>query len=396
MENNRLLRFALCAAALSTACMGLAGPDKPCTVASQEKAKDMLRRALTNGDRIAMNAVVLQRVTSSSDAPCQFTMSQDANGRRKMVAVKPLVVQGMVSFDDGEQWVNFYPDENRMIVMPSPRGDREDIDSRLKLAFQNYRFAVEPRARIAGRSATVVVAVPKFSGMPVRKYAIDDASNVLLRVESFDSNGDREVFFDTKVIQFGASEKRVEFRIGTAQTARVYRPEPPVRLAKLADARQHAGFAPLPIRNLPNGFEAKETIVAGSGNAKYVAIRLTDGLVSATLYQYPSKTNPIGRSEDGLEFSHQGVTVRLVGELSSFAGERMIDGIARTFGRTLVRVREPAAPVQTFSPKRYPEPEMGESDFLEVLLRLVEELIQAATNEIDPVIDGISKAIPTK
>lgn len=349
MGANTILRLGLLGAAFGGWASAWAGITNPGTIPAQEKARDLLKRVMTGGYRVPFDAIVMQRSGCTEELMCQFKLEQDRSGRRRMVGLGPLAIQGVVSFDDGERWINYFPDENRMVVMGSPRADREDVDARLRLAGQNYRFAIETGGRVAGRSAVIVVAIPRHSGMPGRRYAIDARTDVLLRVETV--GAEPAVMFDTRAIRFSEG-MIVEPPAAPDVPLRVVRPAPPVRVSRLSDVRAIAGFQPLAPRQFSHGFVLREIQVGGTGTQRYAAIRLSDGLCTATMYQWPASAQPLGPDRVGLDFAHGGVVCRLTGDLPFEQQYRFMQAFAREFGRALPPVREPNPGDGRFLPKR--------------------------------------------
>lgn len=347
--------FARIIAFAAVACGSLsawAGVENPGSIPAQARAMDILRKLLSSGERIALNAIVIQRSACGPQIEATFRMVQDSQGRRKMVGLRPLSIQGMVSCDDGDRWLNYYPDEHKIVVLPSARAERENVTERLKLAAQNYRFAIETASHVAGRNAYVVVAIPKAGEMATRRIAVDAVNNVLLRVETLTSRGERKVLFETKSITFGQSNEKIGLDLGNGPPARVVKPEPPARLAKLADAKGQVGFSPIAPKRLAMGFAVKETLLAQTSRAKYLAMRLTDGIVNATLYQWHVLSSPFADAEPGFELTIGEVRVRVMGEIPDIARLKIIESIAKEYGRTFRVPRELSPMAPTFVPSK--------------------------------------------
>ncbi len=376
----RLLLLAIAICSLG-AQLASASVIRHASIPAATRAKEILRKFLSEGERVPMDAIVVQKSSCSSNISCQFKLLQDSSGRRMMVAVQPLSIQGIVSFDDGKQWTNFFPDERRMVVMPSPRVDRDNADLRIQLASQNYNFAMETSTRVAGRSAQVVVVIPRNYGLAAKKFTIDSTNDVLLRVETIERNRNPEILFDTKSVQFLADSTNLEFSPGNEMAIRIFRPEMPERIAHISAAKEITGFAPIMLHALPLGFVLRESSAVHSKSGSYVAQRWTDGIASATLYQFTAGRNPIGASSDGLDFTNNGVTLRLVGDIP-YEGKRiMMEQIARSLGRTFRPIRELRAPPNVLPLKRLPEHEPQPQASIETAIAQIVEKMKVEMTE---------------
>ncbi len=345
------------------------------SIPAATRAKDILRKFLAEGEKVPLDAIVVQRSSCSSNLSCQFKLLQDSSGRRMLVAVQPLSIQGLVSFDDGRQWTNYFPDERRMVVMPSPRMERDNAEFRIQLASQNYRFVMETATRVAGRSGEVIVVIPRYYGLAAKKFTIDSANDVLLRVETIERNRNPETIFEAKSVQFLADSAKLKFSPGNDFAVRVVKPEMPARLANVSQAKEIVGFVPFTLHSMPFGFLLRESSALQSRSGSYVTQRWTDGIVSATLYQFASGRNPLGPSTDGLDFAHNNVTLRLVGDIP-YEGKRiMMEQIARSLGRTFRPIRELGPLVNVLPPKRLPEHEpQPEASFETAFEQIIEKM----------------------
>lgn len=327
------------------------------TVVAPDKARDVLTRFLTSGSAMTMTAIVVQRSGVGLAEAVQIEVKQDAQGRRRTVVLAPLSAQGSIAIDDGRQWKSFCPDTSRLVVAPSSRDDRVDVEGRLQLAMQNYRFAVEKNTEVAGRPAVVVVAVPRSTVMPTRRIALDASHAVLLRLETIERSGSRDVLYDTKRINFPDRIASDVFVLDAPRQVRVMRVEPPVRVHSTSQAKAVAGFTPIIPKSLRYGFVIRESEVAGVPGSRYVALRVTDGIATGTLYQWPSKlkVSPLGADREGVDRTIGSVTLRLVGDLSRGTRLRILEGIANSMGKTFGPIVEPREVRGVLLPKREPQ-----------------------------------------
>ncbi|MEQ1830921.1 MAG: hypothetical protein ABL921_33550, partial [Pirellula sp.] len=170
-------------------------------------------------------------------------------------------------------------------------------------------------------------------------------------------NREPDVLFDTKSILFTSSSSNLKFPIDRDESFRVYKPMMPFKLMNLSQAMEMTGFTPVKLPKIPLGFVVRETTAMKSVRGSYVAQRWTDGIVSASMYQFASTKNPFGPSSDGLDFVVNDVTLRLVGDIP-YEGKRIImEQCARSLGRTFRPTREPFETRKGFPIKRTPEHE---------------------------------------
>lgn len=345
----------------AAACASFADVPRATTMVAPDKARSVLIRFLTTGNEMPMSAIVVQRSGVGLAESIQIEVKQDSHGRRRTVVLAPLSAQGSVAIDDGRQWKSFCPDTSRLVVAPSSRDERIDVEARVQLAMQNYRFAVEKNTEVAGRAAVVVVAVPRSNVMPTRRIALDASHAVLLRLETIDHSGDRDVLYDTKRIDFPDRIAPSVFAMETPRQVRVMRMDPPVRVTSATQAKTVAGFTPIIPKSLRYGFVVRESEVGGMPGSRYVALRITDGIAAATLYQWPSKlkVSPLGPDREGVDRTIGSVTMRLVGDLSRGTRLRILEGIANSMGKTFGPIVEPQVVRGVLVPKREPQISTG-------------------------------------
>jgi outer membrane lipoprotein-sorting protein len=327
---------------------------------SQIKARDALFRCIERTNSVALNAIVTQRGSAPCPPIMQFKIEQDRAGRRKVTTLQPLSMQGTVQFDDGKTWKIYEPDKRQLVIQPSPRTFREDTAERMKLAEDNYRFSLERNGVIAGRSTWVVTATPKAPEMPVRRYSIDVDKNVLLRLETVEE-GKRNVLMDTLAVSFPSSRPSEAFDFKPVGNVRTIQLPAPERIESLAKAREEVGFEPVLPKHLPFGFVILEPQISGVERARYVAVRLSDGLIKATVYQWDAKRlNPFGDS--GLNFRLvQGVRIALVGELPGPVQNRLLDLFVKEATKVFRAPPEPPAAPLTLRKEELPAAEAPEA-----------------------------------
>jgi hypothetical protein len=240
---------------------------------------------------------------------------------------------------NGKQAKFYNPDKNEMVVQPSPEQFREDPKMRIALADENYRFSLERNGIIAGRPTWVVTATPRAPELPTRKYSIDIEKDVMLRLETVE-NGKKNLLFDTQAIWYPAGMPANTFNLTPIGTYRTVYLKGPVKIDSMAVARAQAGFEPILPRDLPFGFIVRDPHLTGKENARFIAVRITDGLITATVYQWDSR-----RIKDeempGPSRTINGIRISLLGELPEFVHGRLLDLFAKEAARVFRSNGEP-------------------------------------------------------
>lgn len=294
--------------------------------ASDKKARELLLHSMQLGRSVPVSGLIMQRMIAGSNVLAQLRIEQ-GDGKVKLTVLSPLSLQGVTTLDDGETWSTFQPDDNRLIVQPSPRINMADPQKRITLTEQNYRLRLAASSTIAGRKTVSVVAKPRSEGLPERHYFFDERESVLLRLETREGGG-RRVLFDTAEIAFPNAVRADVFKLNTVRPVRTVKMEAPMKVGSAESARKLVGFKPVLPAKMPFGFIVQESQIAGSDGNRFYAIRLTDGLISATVYQWRSfKKSPLPPGP-GQTTSVNSITFRIVGELPELAGEAILESFA--------------------------------------------------------------------
>lgn len=319
----------------------------------QSKAKDVLFRCIERANAVALSAIVVQK-GSPSCPTMQVKIEQDKAGRRKTTILQPLSNLGIMSEDDGKVIRNYYPDENRIVEQPSPRLYRDDTEERMELAEKNYRFSLERNGEIAGRPTWVVTATPRSSELPSRKYSIDLKEDVLLRLETVDPGGRKTTHLDTLAIRYPESNNSLAFNLKSPiGQVRIINVAGPIRIENAGFAKARVGFEPVMPKDLPFGFIVREPQLTGDDEVRFVAVRITDGLVTATVYQWRSALgDPFGKDTNGLSRTINGVRIRMVGDLPDAVNGRILDLFAKEAARAFRPPVEPTPVPQMLKRER--------------------------------------------
>jgi hypothetical protein len=182
----------------------------------------------------------------------------------------------------------YWPDRNVLIDQESPSKTPCDAAWRIELTKKNYRLRFVSAIKIAGRATRCVEAVPIDSRMETRRFYIDSVTSYPLRLETYAGNRRLSTITDTKEISYPDSVANDRFVLAPAGTTRTLRYDRPQTL-KLSDAQRLIGFTPLIPKEMPMGFAMQDMQLTQSERWRSVAIRVTDGLVRGTIYQWRSR-----------------------------------------------------------------------------------------------------------
>ena len=297
--------------------------------AVHSKAAEKLLRSMDPSYMTSFSGIFLQRTLGGNKCDGQVKIDQSKEGKIRVSMLQPLSMQGITSLDDGRTWSTYFPDDKQIVIQQSPRARAQDPKQRIELASKNYTFRFESGETIAGRRTNTVVAEPVFEGMPTRMYSLDSETSYMLRLETVDFRGKRSTHFDTKAIQFDARLNDKLFELRPVGDFRQVKLDAPERIRSMAQAHERLGFRPVLPEELPAGFVINDRGIAGKDNTEFVVIRITDGLVTATVYQWngrkPDQPWPTSRRDREVD----GIKMRLIGDLPDGVMSRVLDAFIR-------------------------------------------------------------------
>jgi len=300
---------------VSVAAMGHADP--------LQDADTLLKKALNGIPKV--NVTLIQSIISHDGLDLVVKLQADGNGRSRRVVLQPLREQGMYAIDDGKTWFTVNPDRNEIFIQDSPARFRPCPKMRWGLIEENYRLTMGGTERIAGKRAMTVVATPRAPEMSVRRYAIEPDTGLVLRIQVTESNRTKTLV-DTIDAKFNMDRDPMLFMPPDFDRNKLVRCPSPRIMRKPSDARPFVGFDPLVPKKLPMGFSIYETHVLGAEGDAFVGFRLSDGLTTATLYQYREGANtkeaPFEASE-GIRNS-QGIFFVLRGDIPEAARKKLL------------------------------------------------------------------------
>lgn len=278
---NRLIAIAL----------GLAAVGSAYPTVLDDNAKDLLLRSMEHAYKVNVRAVVVQRC-AETNALQHIKIEQTKSGLSRYTILLPIQEQGVESVDDGMRAVTYLPNHKVVLIQDSSRHADKDAKKRLALAEANYQLSWQHSRRVAGRETICVTAVPKHGSLEKRKFYIDSKTAYLLRFETVGRDGRTSLKYDTKSVSYPSSmeDPGISPNAVGVSTVRSHRRACGHRDQAVAEA----GISPLIPDRLPLGFVIRESEITRTSNWKAVAIRVTDGLVKGTVYEW----RPTAGSDD--------------------------------------------------------------------------------------------------
>lgn len=300
------------------------------------KARDLLLKSMERSRCFNVSAILTRE---NSGGTMQIKLEQSEDGFERQTILQPLSMQGVSTVDDGKRWMTLWPDERRVLRQDSPRLWQADPSDRIRMADRNYRLTITSEDRIAGRRALCVSAVPRAKEMATRRYYLDERTGFILRSERVEEDGQVTVLQDTKAISFPDEIPKC-CEMFSSKGVRVMERTSPMALKPGASTRSLVGFEPVLPRSLPFGFVIHEKQIIGDENRRFVAVRITDGLVNATIYEYRAGSEGRGRSSSDERREAGGVSFRVVGELTSTAKSQILSRFLKEAEQALGPISE--------------------------------------------------------
>lgn len=338
----------------------------PLAKPSADSPKDLLRKVLEGKPSIALACVQFQRQQGMM-GPTKVRVEQDPAGRTRRTVLEPSKWSGVVSYDNGRTLMTVNPREREVIIQASPMRGKMPVDERIELIGRNYRLSFEATSAIAGRSARCIVATPVRRELYTRRYYVDAEAQVVLRVQTVSSAGSARTVLDTESLTVKTSVSDLD-KLPPSEGYRVFKVPPPVVVTNPKTVADVVGFTPRVPSSLPYGFVVHEIHLLGDrDDGRFLAARLTDGLATATVYQWdsdvrkrfaPSRDQRQVRDSFGVRYSAVGdvpeeVRARLLERFLKAAEEDLCDEAElRFFPELLELVRRLVAELQSIAPTR--------------------------------------------
>jgi|GEM_PF-1711886 len=301
------------------ACVGTPYPDR-----NPKNPFDLYAKSVRESQAHNVSAIIDQRDPSVQGAQ-RIKLDRDRKGRFHKTVVLPFSMEGVESVDDGKKWMTVFPDEHEVQVLDSPLRDPHDEEDRLRLANKNYTFSYDRDSQIAGRKTVCLVATPKAMELATRRFFLDAETLYPLRLETYGA-GPSVVEFSTVQIAFPASLPSGTFDLPSDYGMKIYQYARPKSFKYSSAAASALGFRPILPRNIELGFVIEEQQVSVRSTWSTLVLRLTDGLVRATVYEFSSEAQvdegPI-QNRDDLRTSN--VHVMIVASMPEAARKRVLD-----------------------------------------------------------------------
>ena len=123
--------------------------------------------------------------------------------------------------------------------------------------------------------------------MDTRRIFLDSENAYTLRVE-IESEGRQRRILDTTVVEYRSVDPE-RFKMTPPPDFKTQRPRPPKSVRKFSDAEPLVKFKPMWPDIVPMGFMVESIdVLSENPEGGMLGIRLTDGLIGITLYQWPT------------------------------------------------------------------------------------------------------------
>ncbi len=284
MARTSFLLTALVVGAAATACAN--GGKRGHSDSSQ--ARELLMKILDRNYRNNIIAIISQRSPDGRGSYQRIQVQISKDGKVRQTVIYPLSLQGVEKVDDGRQSAVFLPDEKLVLVEESPRTLPDDSQTRINLTVRNYGLSVVGNTTIAGQRAAIVVAKPRHAGLESRRYHIDEKTGFILKLETLDAKGTPKLAFQVQQVTYPTNISSSVFSIGLDKKEE-YSVISQRRTGFLDGGGKGyvpIGFSPVFPAELPYGFDIQDAQVNDNGYYRCVAIRISDGPIKGTVYQY--------------------------------------------------------------------------------------------------------------
>ena len=292
---------------------------------------EVLLRSMQRQTSVNVLGIIEQRDGGGTGISQTIRVERDKTGRSHYLVLAPLRMQGIESVDDGSRSRMYWPDKNVLIDQESPAKTPCDAAWRIELTKKNYRLRFVTPIKIAGRPTKCVEAVPVDSRMETRRFYVDGVTFYPLRLETYEGNRRISTISDTKEISYPESVSADRFVLSPAGSTRTMRYNRPQSL-KLSQAAKLIGFTPILPKEMPMGFAMQDIQLTQSDRWKSVAIRVTDGLVRGTVYQWRSKRDEptVEGMDDNSVVQVGDIKVMMVSDLDAGRRRAMLDAFIQT------------------------------------------------------------------
>ena len=286
-----------------------------------------LTRSMQRSFGVNVVSLIEQRDPANDRDMQLVKVIRSKSGKIRHSIQMPIRLQGVVSIDNGDRSMMYLPDDRIIINQESPQREPNDIGFRVELASNNYEFRSTKGPLLAGRQTVQVTATPKDPQLDVRRYCIDEKTYYPLRLEVVTPRGRTYTQYDTKDIKYPSRIEPATFELQSVGGVSVLRYSKPASLRNPSEAEKMVGFVPIVPANLALGFKVQNVQLNENPEWKSVSIRITDGLVRATVYQWraTNQDEKIQTMDNRSMAEKKGIRIMIVSDLSSHLRQRLLN-----------------------------------------------------------------------
>ncbi len=210
-----------------------------------------------------------------------------APSQTRRTYLAPEDLYGEYDVTSGTTTRKFDPRHNRVLVTDSPGGNRRAMraDGNVALLEQNYHAVLGPGDVVAGRPASTVWLVNRYTGVRAMRLWIDNGTKVVLAKEAYHADGSLAWRMRFDEIRFTAEIPRNIFSpavpTGFAVTDRHFN-EISTDLQRMTD---EAGFRSVGPRYLPDGFNIIGADVSQVNGVRNLHFVYSDGMRTVSLFE---------------------------------------------------------------------------------------------------------------
>lgn len=327
MKRILLLSLALCA------CIASAQTDA-------NRARALLARGMGKKPLCNIRAIMLQRLDYNSNVMQQIKVDMSKEGKTHQLVLAPISRQGLEIVDDLKFTRSYSPDDRLLVIQPSQKRDNGDVQFRMGLVDKNYKLNIDRREKVAGHMAVVIEAVPRNPELETRCYAIDEKTGFVLRLETCRGKSEPMLHFEAKAVEYPSDIDDDTFKIESKWT--MTRSYDEREIFDRGDDLPELNFKPVIPKRLPFGFVIQEMETDTQSSLPSLAVRMTDGLAMATVYQWPTRGRKKLPAPAGTLVRDAGnIRLLISGDIPDAVKQRLIDSFAEKMGdRTSI---DPAA-----------------------------------------------------
>lgn len=289
-------------------------------------AEEALRRCMERRSDVNVDAI-LEQMSPWGNGYIRVRLWCDTTGKRRTEILSPVAMRGQVSVDDGTVWTTYLPDERKARSHPSPMLAADDLDFRMHLVKRNYQLEIDDKPSVAGRPTLRIVARPRASELEARRFYVDAATYLPLKIEAVNDLGGVTVQMAVRRVEYPSRLDQSIFGSIVPGGARWDHVQPPQPLKNADDAERRAGFRPAFPRRLPMGFRVQGMDAMDRKGKTSVGVRITDGLVRLFVYQgrVPESPPPARSGDDRKTFRDVGdIRIEVRGDVPTAVRERIL------------------------------------------------------------------------